>query len=91
MKFDNHASLGPSFYPYKGCSGYSQGQRNICESGTILINTYQWPADGKTYEDYIGKQYEDQQLVCKVPDDRTNEKTSSFLSGDVAIYSTLKQ
>jgi hypothetical protein len=59
-------------------------QRNIYESGTILINTYQWPADGKTYEDYIGKQHEDQQLVCKVLDDMTNEKASSFLSGDIA-------
>ncbi|EIE83057.1 hypothetical protein G6F46_009108 [Rhizopus delemar] len=90
LKVGDRAGLGPICGSCQSCTRCSAGNDNLCAK---MFGTYNdhWLTGEKTYGGYADKWRGDQQFVCKIPDNMTNENASTFLCAGVTTYAPLKR
>lgn len=91
LKVGDRAGLGPQCGSCKSCSRCSNSEENLCETKITLTYNDYWPTGDKTFGGYADKWRGDQQFVCKIPDNMTNENASTFFCGGLTTYTPLKR
>ncbi|CEG73001.1 hypothetical protein RMATCC62417_08467 [Rhizopus microsporus] len=91
VKVGDRAGMGAMCGACGQCHRCNQGSENTCLKGGIATYNSHWPTGEKTFGGYADKWRGDEMLICKIPDNVSNENAASFLCGGVTTYAPLRR